>query len=167
MLVYHPAYDLNHGVFRLLRILEMRQEHSLQWDGFRIIDLFYLFPHLISKIRPTRPLVKYKSMFENQKSKYNRAPDPKLFIREMASIHETVALSLVSKGFLDEQSFKARVLLRTAQPLPVALLEAFDQSVADKVLVEFLATKLAAIPLNGPNGLKARTELLEFQYDPA
>lgn len=167
MLIYHPAYDLNHAVFRLLRVLEVNPDHSLQWDTFRIVDIFYLFPHLISKIRPTRSLTKYRHMFDDQKSKFNRAPDPKVFIREMASIHEAVAVSLVSKGFLEEKDFKARVLSRTAKPLPQTLLEAFDESFEDRVLVEILAVTLASIPLMGENGLKARTGLLEFQYDPA
>ncbi len=164
MLIYHPAYDINHGMFRMLRLLEVNSEHRMKWDTFRILDLYYLFPHLLADVRLSG-LTTQKRRFGKQGSKYTRVPTPRIFIQQMVGFHELVARSLIGKGFLNGRSFEERSLQRTDQPLPIELRAAFKGAVDDQDLIELLAVKLAAIPLSGPRGLKSRTGLLEFRYD--
>ena len=85
----------------------------------------------------------------------------------MSGLHESVAISLVSKGLLDAEAFKARTLKRTGKPLPPAIEDAFASATGDQNLIDLLAVDLAAIPLSGHNGLKERTRLLESYYDAA
>lgn len=167
MLVYHPAYDVNHGMFRMLRLLEVNPEHALPWDTFRILDIYYLFPHLLQDARLPRNLAAQKRQFAEQGSRYTRVPEPKIFIQHMAGLHESVAASLASKGFLDAQALRHDLLHRTNEPLPEAIRDAFAASQADQPLARLLAVDLAAIPLSGRNGLKDRTGLLEHYYDEA
>jgi hypothetical protein len=47
MLSYHGAFDLNHSIYRMLRLVEHHPQKSLAWDTFRILDYYYLFPHEI------------------------------------------------------------------------------------------------------------------------
>jgi hypothetical protein len=167
MLVYHPAYDVNHGMFRMLRLLEANPERLLRWDTFRILDIYYLFPHLLADAQLPRKFGKAKIAYGASGSKYTRAPAPKVFIQQMAGLHESIAISLVSKGFLQADAFKALTLQRTDELLPLAIRDAFVGADGDQALIELLAVDLAAIPLTGHNGLKERTGLLESYYDPA
>ena len=167
MLIYHPAYDVNHGMFRMLRLLDRNPAHQLQWDTFRILDIYYLFPHLLAAATLPRTFTKAKRAFGAQGTKYTRAPAPRIFIQQMSGLHESVAISLVSKGLLDAEAFKARTLKRTGKPLPPAIEDAFASATGDQNLIDLLAVDLAAIPLSGHNGLKERTRLLESYYDAA
>lgn len=167
MLIYHPAYDVSHGIFRMLRLLEVNPKHFLLWDTYRILDIYYLFPYLLSDAQLPRAFTTRKREFGAQKSKYTRAPSPKVFIQQMVGLHESIAASLVSKGFLDAEAFKAKTLKRTDRALPKSMIDAFNNAVRDQSLVSLLAVDLAAIPLFGHNGLKERTAILEYSYDPA
>ena len=167
MLIYHPAYDANHGMFRMLRLLDANPDHTLKWDTFRIIDIYYLFPHLLLNARLPRNLTKVKKMIGAGDSKYNRAPSPNLFIQQLSGLHESIAMSLVSKGLIEEMAFKAGTLKRTAIAIPTPVQTAFAQASGDDALVRLLAIDLASLPLSGQNGLKGRTGLLEHYYDPA
>jgi hypothetical protein len=59
------------------------------------------------------------------------------------------------------------VTFRTEQNLPESLLALMaNQPEAERSLALFLSTKLSQVPFTGDNGLKARTGLLEYRYDP-
>jgi hypothetical protein len=165
MLIYHPAYDMNHGMYRMLRLLEVNPEHKIKWDTFRILDLYYLFPHLLGDAQLPRGLTRQKRAYGKQGSKYNRVPSPRIFIQQMIGIHEVVARSLIGKGIINADAYEKQLLERTDQPLPASLLNAFQEGSDDQPLVELLAVQLAALPLSGPGGLKERTGLLEHRYD--
>lgn len=165
MLIYHPAYDTNHSTFRMLRLLEVNPEHSLKWDAFRILDLYYLFPYLLSDAQLPRAFTKAKRAFSKSNTKYSRVPAPRVLIQQLVGLHESVARSLIGKGFLSPEAFEAQVLQRTNKAIPTELRTAFEASVGDQPLVTLLAVDLAAIPLHGADGLKERTRLLEHRYD--
>ncbi|MDB5600837.1 MAG: hypothetical protein JWN71_2881 [Xanthobacteraceae bacterium] len=167
MLVYHPALDVNHGMFRMLRLLEINPLHTLQWDTFRILDFYYLFPHLLKDASLPSKMTKIKNELAKLGSQYTRVPTPKVFIQQILGIHESVARSLIGKGFIDATSFEDKHLKRTPQSLPPDLMTAFAAASNDEQLVTMLAVEIAAIPLSGPRGLKQRTGLLEHRYDAA
>lgn len=167
MLVYHPAFDLNHGMFRMLRLLEANPEHLMKWDTFRILDLYYLFPHLLEAARLPRNMTKRKRDFGKLGSKYTRVPTPRMFIQQLRGIHESIARSLAAKGFIEPTKFEEGLLVRTEQAIPQELLRMFADAVDDAALVNMLAVEMAAIPLTGSDGLKDRTGLLEHRYDAA
>jgi hypothetical protein len=106
VLVYHPIFDLNHGMFRMLRLLEASSNRSLDWDTFRILDLYYLFPHLLSNAQLPRTMTKRKNEFSKRESKYSKVPNPKLLMWQFSGSHEAIARSLVGKGFLEVDDFQ-------------------------------------------------------------
>lgn len=165
MLIYHPAFDVNHGVFRMLRLLEANTHRTLNWDTFRIIDIYYLFPYLLENARLPRSLSKQKRLFSGRRSRYSQAPTPKIFIHKMVGIHATVGRSLIAKGLLEADAFANGSLKRTSARLPASISDAFANATDDQALVDFLAKDLAEIPSAGANGLKDRTGLLEHYYD--
>ncbi len=168
MLIYHPAQDLNHGMFRLLNVMEASPIKAMPFDMFRILDLYYLFPYLLVKARLPRTLTSKKKRYENFESKYSNVPSPHLFIQQIRGIHEIIARSLSSKGFLDPSALENATISRTDQPLPSGIRTLIEsQAEEERELVRMLAEDLTQLPLLGPDGLKARTGLLEFRYDPA
>lgn len=167
MLVYHPAFDLSHGMFRMLRLLEANPKRQIKWDTFRILDLYYLFPHLLEAARLPRTMTKRKREFGKLGSKYTRVPTPRMFIEQLRGIHESIARSLAAKGFIEPAEFDEGLLVRTEREIPTDLLQMFADAAEDAALVEMLAVEMAAIPLTGGDGLKDRTGLLEHRYDAA
>jgi hypothetical protein len=167
MLVYHPAFDLSHGMFRMLRLLETNPERRMKWDTFRILDFYYLFPHLLEAARLPRSMTKRKLEFGKLGSKYTRVPTPRMFIQQLRGIHESIARSLAAKGFIEPAEFDEGLLVRTEREIPQDLVCMFADAVDDASLVEMLAVEMAALPLTGGNGLKDRTGLLEHRYDAA
>jgi hypothetical protein len=165
MLIYHPVYDTNHGMFRLLRLLEANPDRQLKWDTYRILDLYYLFPHLLEDVRFPRAMMKWKRAFITSGSKYTRVPSPRSFIQQLEGIHESVARSLAAKGFIEPAEFDEKLLVRTEREIPSELAESMAGASQDQKLVEMLAIEMAAIPLSGTGGLKERTGLLEHRYD--
>lgn len=165
MLIYHPAYDVNHSAFRMLRLLEYNPGNTMELDKFRILDLYYLFPYLMAGVTLPRSLTTRKNAYGKMASPYNRIPAPKALIQQMASLHAVVARSLAAKGFLVPDDLSRGMLVRTAKAVPTNLSTAFATATADELLVRMLAEEVAAIPLNGAGGLKDRTGLLEHRYD--
>jgi hypothetical protein len=167
MLVYHAALDINHARFRLLYILELNPEHQLMFDLLRILDFYFLFPHLLGGVPLARNMTRQKRAFAERSSKHNRVPSPKLLIRQMQGIHETAIRALMADGLVLPEPFELQIVQRSKTPIPSALEEVFaSQPEDERALASFLATELATMPLNGPTGLKARTGLLEHRYDP-
>ena len=167
MLIYHPAFDLSHGMFRMLRLLEANPKRQMKWDTFRILDLYYLFPHLLDAARLPRTMTKRKREFGKLGSKYTRVPTPRTFIQQLRGIHESIARSLAAKGFIEPAEFDDGVLVRTDREIPPELMRMFTEAVDDAALVQMLAVDMAAISLTGGDGLKDRTGLLEYRYDAA
>ena len=167
MLVYHAAVDMNHARFRLIYLLELHLNHRLAFDLLRILDFYFLFPHLLGNVRLARNMTRQKRQFAERASKHNRVPSPKLLIRQMQGIHETAVRALMADGLVAAEPFELQIVERSAKPVPDGLRKVFEsQPEAERSLASFLATELAKIPLNGPDGLKARTGLLEHRYDP-
>jgi hypothetical protein len=167
MLVYHAAFDINHARFRALYLLELHPAHRMQFDLLRILDFYFLFPHLLGHVQLARNMTRQKRQFAERASKHNRVPSPKLLIRQMQGIHETAVRALMADGLVLAEPFEFQIVERSEKPIPDALLKVFkSQPQEEQALGNFLATEVAKIPLNGSDGLKARTELLEHRYDP-
>ncbi|MDB5578897.1 MAG: hypothetical protein JWR80_4073 [Bradyrhizobium sp.] len=148
----------------MLRVLEYDPAHRMEWDKFRIIDFYYLFPHLLAVATLPRALTGRKNAYGKTASPYNRIPAPRALIQQMASLHAVIARSLAAKGFLISDDLSRGILTRTEKSVPTELSKGFAAASADEPLVRMLAEEVAAIPLNGAGGLKERTGLLEHRY---
>jgi hypothetical protein len=139
----------------------------MQWDMLRLLDFYYLFPHLLKDVSLPSKLLGQKRYFANQTSKYNRVPAPRLFLRQIEGLQEIAIRSLASKGFIKSDELERGLVVRTDRELPAELMLADkDELPDDQRLLDFVAVGLAEVPLAGENGLKARTGLLEHRYDP-
>jgi len=139
----------------------------MQWDMLRLLDFYYLFPHLLKDVSLPTKLRSQKRYFANFSNKYNRVPAPRLFLRQIEGLQEIAIRSLASKGFIKADELERGLVVRTDRELPSELTVANnDELPDDQKLLDFVAIGLGGVPLAGENGLKARTGLLEHRYDP-
>jgi hypothetical protein len=165
MLSYHAALDLNHGIYRVLRLLEAVPGHSMKLDTLRILDFYFLFPHTIGDVKLPKGMTAAKRSFAARASRYNKVAFPRHLFEQLGAMQRVITHSLATKGFIEAPELADQCVVRTPKPLPDEIKAAFAaEAPEDRQLVQFLAA-LSGEPLLGEKGLKARTGLLEFRYD--
>jgi hypothetical protein len=166
MLLYHPAFDIHHCVFRILQLLHNLKTRQYPIEGIQILDFYLLFPQEISKIALTRSLLRYRRVFGSNPNKYAIVPDVyRLFLRMQP--YQTQAFAcLASYDFISANSFLKGTIELGSRKIPTEL-EAvlLDADQKCKEVIDFLTNNLIEIPMYGPHGLKARTDLFEYRYD--
>lgn len=168
MLIYHPAFDVNHARLRLIQLLDSANPPELSFDLLRILDFYFLFPHLLANIQLSRGMTRMKRELGARANKYNRVPSPRTLIRQMEGVQETAIRALEAVHLVEFPLAGISTVKRSSAPLPDGLVRVInEQPEGERALAQALATEVAKIPLNGPDGLKARTGLLEYRYDPA
>ena len=93
-------------------------------------------------------------------------PSPRLLFRQIEGVQRTAYRHLAAAGVLDANGYKDGEICRGAQILSDNITFKIGRTKEERAtLLVFLVDHLANTPLYGPNGLKARTRLMEFRYD--
>jgi len=164
MLIYHPAYDAYHCVFRMLVIADFLK--FLELDKARLIDFYLLFPSAIGEVRLPYELSAGKRIAKDAKNPYRDPIDPLTSFRELHQIHMASLKCIAASGLISMEKFSNGFIERTSRPVSESLLHKMKQFLADKgEMARFLLNDFSVIPLNGVDGLKHRTRLMEYRYD--
>ena len=168
-LTYEPAFDALHAAFRALRLRAvLSADQPLHRDHVRIMDYYQLFPHRVGQIRLMPQHRKYKRLaatYEDRKP-YGEQPDDKLLFDRMEPLQITALDALAVQSLIDEKRWINGQVAPTAKELPDELNARIKEvNAADAPLEEFLKVLASEYELSGPNGLKARTGLLEYRQD--
>lgn len=167
MLIYHPAFDIYHGVFRLLRILAIAPKQQFEIERIRILDFYILFPNELNKFRFPADFKNRRKNFNSENS-YQRINDPKRIFYRLEQYQICALRCLVARQFIDPNMFSEGRVMRTQKPLPSGLNEAvINANKTTQPLVDFFAESLLKIDLYGSGGLKGRSDLFEYRYDVA
>ncbi|WP_425293911.1 ABC-three component system middle component 5 [Mesorhizobium japonicum] len=94
MLVYHPAFDVYHGVFRALLLLENTPTKSMPADTLRIIDLYFVFPYLLADLDFPRGAGAVGRKLAGTRSRFNTLPSPPVFLGQMKGLHMLITATL-------------------------------------------------------------------------
>lgn len=167
---YHPSGDPYHCAFRTLRILEAGPRRSYRVEVFRILDFYLLFPFLIRSIQMPRVVRKAFGEYGLKRisEPYQRLPDARQLFRQIEEVQQTAYRHLAATGILDMEAYGRNEIAVGEQSIgsdlrgEISRLDKIESSV-----IEFLVEHLAKIGLYGPQGIKARTGLMEFRYDPS
>jgi len=166
-LAYQPAYDPYHTAFRLLRLTMGKSEAVFKIDQLRILDFYLAFPRLISDIEGLKRKIKLAGLDEIPPA-YGELPSAGVLFRQMAPIQEAAIQTLCLQGIFDfdrEAFFAGSVsLLETGLPDKLSSFVS-KKNQEEENLMAFLLSILFELPLDGPNGLKHRTGLMEHRYD--
>ena len=166
MIIYHPAYDLNHCVFRLISLLFAIKEHTINWDTLQILDFYYVFPNLLADIRLPRNAIATKKTLKNLPKPYESLQNPKRLMFSLKTIQNAAARALIAKGLIDKKFYLKNTIRLYTKRVPETLYEHIAKNYKIETLwFQLLVKVLAEYPINGKDGLKDRTRLLEFHYD--
>ena len=165
MLIYHPAYDAYHCIFRMLTITG--QHRFLELTKLRILDFYFCFPAEVALVQLPQEHVEIKKVARALKNPYRGPISAHRVFHEMEPIQSTAVRLLALSGVFSltdlEENGRA---VRTGQNLPDGLKEKISSSLTllDDVQ-KYVVMNMPSIPLLGMGGLKQRTGLMEYRYD--
>lgn len=171
MITYNPAFDLYHCIYRMLHILgRLVQGESIDVDKVRIWDFYLLFPQKVYGIHMRRDDSEYlnlrKIYIQKSNNPYEYSGDNRKLFERLKPYQMTALSSLVSYGVIDREQFLNKKLVicdnLKFQKL-ITDLEPLDTKEAN--VLSFMSLFTKEMSLSGENGLKQRTELMEFRYD--
>lgn len=163
MLVYHPAFDSYHCLFRSIAILEVCK--TSEPDRLRILDLCLSFPSLVSDFRlpQGKGLSALRKAARQTASPYRDPINANIVFANLAVIQTATFKFLNATGLT---SSNAEFISRTDLRLPENMKKrCSDIQEKESVFFDKLLSQLIELPLLGANGLKARSGLMEYQYD--
>lgn len=164
MLIYHPAYDAYHCVFRMLAVADICRE--LEVDKARLLDFYLLFPANVALIRLPADLRDGRKIANEIENPYHDPLNPFATFRDMRLIQEVALKCIAASGLIDVDKLGMGFVVRTGKDIPGAL-QGSIKGFLDKrqPLADFILHGLSKIPLRGHDGLKHRTEMMEHKYD--
>lgn len=165
MLIYHPAYDAYHCVFRMLTITD--QHRLLEFSKLRILDFYLCFPAEIASVQLPQEHIEIKKFAKAAKNPYRGPVSVQRAFRELDSIQSAAARLLALSGIFSPTELEENgKIVRTGGNLPEELKASIANSTEKLDSVQkYIVSKLAALPLQGIGGLKQRTGLMEHRYD--
>ncbi len=165
MLIYNPAYDIYHTMFRILQ-LSSNINKSIEIDKLKILDFYYVFPTELLRIKKPVGFKKYDKFLVTEINKYDKITNPRRIFYKMNSIQYQAIKILVASGYLDSQNFEKGIIKFSTKEFPLNFKENIEKSNKENnKLITLLIETLADINLSGHLGLKERTGLIEFRYD--
>lgn len=171
MIVYHPAFDLYHTVFRIARILShYKGDAEIEVDRLRIWDFYLLFPNKISavKLKKTETDIRdyFKRFIPRQENPYELFLDNRKMFERIKPYQLQAIKMLASHGIIDSDSLKSnKILVLSAGHLKKYSENLGELSPREKNTIAILTSHFYLMSLYGPDGLKERTNLLESKYD--
>jgi hypothetical protein len=163
MIIYHPAYDVHHCAYRVLNLLRSTLDGSVSKDSLRLMDFYYVYPHLLKKVKRPRQLVKYSEAIDAVDEAFEVTPNPTSLFYELCRMQDSAFSSLEQKALI---SLSGEGVKLNYEKLPVSLLRDFVTD--DFSGTDFFKALVSAFPvlkMNGKNGFKDRSGLMEFRYD--
>lgn len=166
MISYHPIFDMNHSIYRLLRLLHVSEYESIDWDLLKLLDFYTVFPSLMKQISPLpQAITPYRQTINTIPEPYEEIPNPRRILFEAGPIQDNAVRVIVAKGFADIDDFlsERRIkLISIPEQLRVQIKE--DAETNDDWF-DVIANQLPAAKFMGRDGLKQRSGLLEYRYD--
>lgn len=167
MLMYHPAFDANHCLYRIVSILHAANDAPISWPLLRMLDFYYLFPSQLKNIKPwPREIQKLKAQAMKIPTQFEDLTNPARTFFELQPFQKTAMLELIAKGVLSKPSFDKGIMKLEPGTLPsayTALLDTDDFLKSDAFRV--ITKGLPSAEFNGSSGLKSRSGLMEYVYD--
>jgi hypothetical protein len=166
VLIYHPAYDAYHCIFRLLTLMEVAKD--VEVAKARILDFFLTFPAEVRNIRLAPALAGKKKQAKSQINIYRGPISINQVFRDMEQIQMAAIQALAASNIINPEKLALGFIERTTTAIPPDMLHlVVEKNQTDNPVIQFILKELSAFPLLGVDGLKHRTGLMEYRYDNA
>jgi hypothetical protein len=164
VLIYHPAFDAYHCIFRMLAITS--EHRVLEFAKLRIIDFFLCFPAEVANVQLPQEHVEVKKLARTAQNSYRGPISAVRTFRDLEPIQAAAARLLALTGVFSTVELEDGRIVRTGQALPEDLQRISSGVTAFSTPLEkFILLQMTNIPLTGLGGLKQRTGLMEYRYD--
>lgn len=164
MLIYHPAYDAYHCVFRSVLITNYLSE--IEIAKLRLLDFYLTFPAELSKASLPRELSHAKKIVAPYQNRYHGPVSGLQTFKDMEHIQISAFGTLAAAAIFEAESFSKGLVKRSTTIIfPEMQERIINFENENKDLLNLIVKDLSSIPLLGDNGLKKRTNLMEYKYD--
>ena len=169
-LTYNEAFDPYHAGFRFFRLhAACNLIESTAFDMLRILDFYLLFPFRLQNIKLYSQDTDWRGISKSylKKAPYGQIPDDNSIFTRMEPFQRAAATSLAHSGYISADAWRRNEIIFVKAELPRDLSDrcnALNDEMAD--FIPILCAIRARYRLTGRDGLKDRTGLLEFRYDP-
>ena len=165
MLIYHPAFDAYHCVYRMTLLTQAVRE--LEYSKLRILDFYICFPAEIANIKLPKNLQEIRSVAKEATNKFRGPVSSIRTFHDLEQIQNSATRLLAASDVFNSKKLEEGIISRTSRELPTE----FSRTMSDSTnhtgtLIDFVVTQLRALPLRGIGGLKQRSGLMEYRYDP-
>jgi hypothetical protein len=163
MILYHPCDDVYHCFCRMILLVSHLPLEEYELKKMQILDFYFLFPGMLKNIRFPRELKLYRSYVNSIKYPYSDISDPKQVVTHIGYQINNVVRYMAACELIDVRKIEKELILKINPEKYFSFIQKIEGY--DNELLDFIVTVLSRIPLNGENGLKARTNLFEHRYD--
>ncbi len=166
MLIYHQRNDVFHCTFRILSILKLLTNKKIEIDRLKIIDFYFVFPHLISNITLPRAKgnVLIKKRAQTLNIPYENLPSNKILFSEMGDFQSQALDILRSKEIIYFDEHRWLSVGKNFEDKEIIDLINANGFTSNEFFIALVGV-LSQCNLHGKNGLKSRTGLMEYRYD--
>lgn len=167
MLIYHPAFDLHHCIYRMLLLLDSIKEQSIEVEKLRVWDFYFLFPNEVAKnVKFPMELKELRRIFKVVNNPYDNIQDAKRTLEKMKGYQLVALKCIASYGYIETEQLKRNIIVKTEKELPRDLKQAFHMlTEKEQNVIKLLKSPFNDMGLYGSTGFKYRTGLLDFNYD--
>lgn len=172
MFIYHPAFDVFHTAFRMLVILDSLNEQSVELERFRIMDFYTVFPFELRKLNlneVSNDLKIYKKIIPKEANPYENILNGFKILERMRPYQMDAIKFLISYGYINAEIFNQNYRIQTMnKEIPLEILNEWESlsTNASKNALKLVTGGFASVIFNGDKGIKAKSGLLVFRYDP-
>ena len=169
-LSYQKCFDPYNAVFRFLQLRsQVWGKLEIDKEKICILDFFIVFPSQISTIRVERGhlALKRKAIKETgNQIPYARLPPNSELLLKMRPFQEAALATLASRDLIDRKAWdRGHIIAGPTSPPDVLHKKVEYENTRYPNLMQFITCLATEYSLNGENGLKDRTKLMEFRYD--
>lgn len=163
MIIYHPFRDANHCSYRIISLL-YKNKSKVNEEKINFMDFYYLFPSQLKNINGwPRSNSKLAEKIKFIESSYEYMENPRRIFFELNTIRKNTMAHLFSKGII---SLEEDNLVLNDNKIPQSLIDTLEE---DSFRVSFvfsvITNDIPKLKIKGNNGLKAKTNLMEYRYD--
>jgi hypothetical protein len=167
MIIYNPAFDIYHCIYRFLILLSTIEYDFIEFDKLRILDFYFVFPGEIKSISFPRRIIGSKKYFKEISSEFDSDLIRKKIFNKMENYQILAINCLSSINYINNKELSINnIVKKNKKYINGELLINFSDYAKNKeYLIDFLSNRLSQIELKGSNGLKFRTGLMETRYE--
>lgn len=169
-LSYNEAFDPYHAVFRFLRLFfGCKLKHPVPYDKFRILDFYLLYPFRLQNLHLFADDTRWRAVSRSyaRLKPYGELPDDNSLFERMGSFQKAAASSMARAGIIsDDEWTRNRILFVPDRIAGEAEKRCQELNETMPDIIGILSEINERYDLNGRDGLKARSRLLEYRYDP-